>query len=175
MSTMSRALAKTFLKSLNHYENQKDMVRRAVDPTKPTLVKSHAKNRVKLEEAYSELSYDWKNYKDDLDVTATEFNALEEDVPKYEYNDSWFEDLKTSYYELLELSDEKLEEPSTSKEDVSDTREPKVDILKLQQERQAVQEQKLADSLSSQITTLTDSITSSMDNISREVKKMEDF
>ena len=175
MSTMSRALAKTFLKSLNHYENQKDMVKRAVDPTKPTLVKSHTKNRVKLEEAYSELSYDWKNYKDDLDVTATEFNALEDDEPKYQYNDSWFEDVKTSYYELLELSDEKLEEPSTSKDDVTETREPKVDIMKLQQERQAVQEQKLADSLSSQITTLTDSITSSIDNISKEVKKMEDF
>ena len=135
MSTMSRALAKTFLKSLNHYENQKDMVRRAVDPTKPTLVKSHAKNRVKLEEAYSELSYDWKNYKDDLDVTATEFNALEDDEPKYQYNDSWFEDVKTSFYQLLELSDDKLEEPSISKEDVTDTREPKVDILKLKQER----------------------------------------
>ena len=98
MTTMSRALAKTFLKSLNHYENQKDMVSRAVDPIKPSLVKSHAKNRVKLEEAYSELSYDWKNYKDDLDVTCTEFNALEDDELKYQYNDSWFEDVKTSYY-----------------------------------------------------------------------------
>ena len=52
------------------------MVSRAVDPTNPSLEKSHAKNRVKLEEAFSDLSFDWKVYKDDINIDATEFNAM---------------------------------------------------------------------------------------------------
>ena len=127
MSTMSRALAKAFLKSLNHFENQKEMVSRAVDPTNPTLVKSHAKNRIKLEEAFSEASYDWKNYKTDQGVDDSEFNAVEEDVPKYQYNDAWYEALKTAYFELLEL-DEKLDEGSPLKDDVTDAKEEKADM-----------------------------------------------
>lgn len=158
MSTMSRALAKAFLKSLNHYENQKEMVSRAVDPTNPTLVKSHAKNRIKLEEAFSEASYDWKNYKTDQGVDDSEFNAVEEDVPKYQYNDAWYEALKTAYFELLELSDEKLDEGSPLKDDVTDAKEEKADIQKLQHEKQALKEKKLADTLCNQLESLTNSI-----------------
>ena len=64
--------------------------RRPVDPVKPTLVKSHARNRVKLETAFADLNLDWKTYKADLDLGETEFNEEEENVPKYQYNAAWF-------------------------------------------------------------------------------------
>jgi hypothetical protein len=68
MSTLSRATAKALLKSLNLYETQKEMVEKAVDPVKPTLVKSHARNRIKLESSFTDLSLDWKTFKADLDL-----------------------------------------------------------------------------------------------------------
>ena len=64
MTTMSRACAKTFMKSLSAFRVVKDMVSRAVDPTKPSLVKSLAKNRVKLDEAFVDLCYCFENYCD---------------------------------------------------------------------------------------------------------------
>ena len=71
MSTLSRATAKAFFRSLNLYETQMEMVQKAVDPVKPTLVKSHARNRVKLETAFADLHHDWKTYKADLDLGET--------------------------------------------------------------------------------------------------------
>ena len=87
-----------------------EMVQRAVDPVNPTLVKSHAKNRIKLEGTFADLSHDWKTYKADLDSTDSAFNAEEENVLKYQYNDAWFKRTKLAYFELLEKSDEKLED-----------------------------------------------------------------
>ena len=132
------------------------------------------KNRIKLEEAFSEASYDWKNYKTDQGVDDSEFNAVEEDVPKYQYNDAWYEALKTAYFELLELSDEKLDEGSPLKDDVTDAKEEKADIQKLQHEKQALKEKKLADTLCSHLESLTESISNSIDYISKEVMRMDD-
>ena len=57
--TLNRQTAKTFLKSLDNYESIKELVLRAVDPENPTLLKSHAKNRDKLDEAYFDLVHSW--------------------------------------------------------------------------------------------------------------------
>ena len=174
MTTFTRAAGKTFYKSLSHYENQKKLVSKAVHPTTPSLVKSHPKNREKLEDAFGALSHDWKIYKADLDISDTVFNEVEETVPKYEYNDAWFEAIELDYFELLEKSDEKLEgtSPANSSEPVE--KEEKATKVKMIEEKQALQDKRLAESLSSQISSLTDSISSSLTNISKEVRDMED-
>ena len=174
MTTFSRAAGKTFFKSLSHYENQKKLVSKAVHPTTPTLVKSHAKNRDKLEDAFGDLSHDWKVYKSDLAIPDTEFNEVEETVPKFQHNDAWYEAIELDYFELLEKSDEKLEESSPTNDSEPVEKEEKVNKGKIMEERQALQEKKLADSLGSQITSLTDSISGSIANISKEVMKMDD-
>ena len=109
--SVSRAATKTFLKSLNDYENAKELVSRAVNPTKPTLVKSLAQNRVELKQTYSDLSFSYKEYKKDLNLDDFVFNGLDENgKPAYEQNDAWFKLLKDEYFDLLEQSDIKLEE-----------------------------------------------------------------
>ena len=172
MTTFTRAAGKTFYKSLSHYENQKNLVSRAVHPTTPSLVKSHPKNRDKLEDAFGDLSHDWKIYKADLAIPDTEFNEVEETVPKYEYNDAWFEATELDYFELLEKSDEKPEVSSPPTKGIE--KEGKANKEKIIEEKHALQEQKLADSLGSQISSLTDSISGSIASISKEVMNMDD-
>ena len=173
MTTFTRAAGKTFYKSLSHYENQEKLVSKAVHPTTPSLVKSHPKNREKLEDAFDALSHDWKIYKADLDIPDTTFNEVEENVPKYEYNDAWFEAMELDYFELLEKSDEKLEETNPTKNSEPVEKEEKAIKEKMIEEKQALQDKRLAESLGSQISSLTDSISSSLTNISKEVRDME--
>ena len=121
---MNRQCAKTLLKSLDKYDDLKKMVSRAVDPVKPSLVKSHPKNRENLDEAFIDLCHSWRSFKRDLNVIEEEFNG-EEDTgePKYEYNDKWFEDAQEGYYEIIEKSDEILAAkaaPSVPNEEVED-------------------------------------------------------
>ena len=125
MSTLSRATAKAFLKSLNLYETQLEMVERAIDPVRPSLVKSHAKNRVKLESTFVDLSLDWKTYKADLNLPDTDFNEEEEEVPKYQYNDALFEKTKMNHFEILDKSDDKLENVKKPTVDESNKKEEK--------------------------------------------------
>ena len=68
MTTMNRVTAKTFYKSLDKFDAQKELVERAVDPVSPSLKKSHASNRVKLEDSFLGLCHDWKNFKRDLNL-----------------------------------------------------------------------------------------------------------
>ena len=110
MSTLSRQCAKNFLKTLDDYEELKELVERAVDPVKPSMVKSHAKNRDKLDQSYLDLCHDWKTYKRDLNLSDADFNLEEENVPKYEYNDKWMKKEKLAYFDLVERSDDKLED-----------------------------------------------------------------
>ena len=168
MSTLSRATAKALLKSLNLYETQKEMVEKAVDPVKPTLVKSHARNRIKLESSFTDLSLDWKTFKADLDLPETAFNEKEEGIPKYQYNDAWFEKTKLDYFELLEKSDDKLEDIEKPAKDDSDKKEEKFKTQKAQQD------ERLATTLYNQIVSVTENITTSIDNISSEVRRMDD-
>ena len=99
MSTMNRMSAKTFFKSFDKYETQKTLVERAVHPVNPSLQKSHASNRNKLDDSFLELCHDWKNFKRDLNVTEEEFNGFEADeiTLKYDYNDKWMEKFENVY------------------------------------------------------------------------------
>ena len=111
---MNKASAKAFLKTFNTYILLKDMVKKAVDPEKPTLIKTHPKNREKLDDLFFDLSYDWGLFKADLGLSDADFNAEEDGVPKIKYNDAWMEALKDEYYELIEKSEEKLKGEQTT-------------------------------------------------------------
>ena len=50
---------------------------KAVYPVKLTLVKSHARNRIKLESTFAHLSHSWKTYKANLDLLETAFSAAQ--------------------------------------------------------------------------------------------------
>ena len=170
--SLNRATAKTFFKSLDKFDDLKELVQRAVDPVSPSLVKSHPKNRTALEDQYFDVVHSWKEFKRDMNKDSDVLNETEENgEPKYENNDNWMKLFKTQYFQLLEKSDEKLDEISNS-DNKADTSESNVD--KSQEEKQAAQDKKLAECLNSQIVSLTDSITTSVDNISKEVKKMDD-
>ena len=88
------------------------MVAKACDPVSPSLVKSLAKNRDKLDKAYQDLFYDFKMFKDDVnDPKFNEQNENGED--QYAHNDKWFNEVKNQYFELVDKSDEKLENIQT--------------------------------------------------------------
>ena len=107
--SLSRQTGKNLIKSVGLYENVEALVKRAVDKDKPSLVKSLSKNREKLDEAFENVFIDFKAYKRDINVSDEEFNAIENEIPNFEYNDGWFTQTQKSYYELVELSDEVLE------------------------------------------------------------------
>ena len=58
MTTLTRALGKTLLKSISGYESTFGLVEKASDPVKPSLQKSHARFRAKLEESYTQVCCD---------------------------------------------------------------------------------------------------------------------
>ena len=72
------------------------MVKRAVDLTNPTLVKSLAKNRDKMDEGFMELCFNYESYKADVlaseKITEDVFNEEEDVVAKYQHNDKWMDD-----------------------------------------------------------------------------------
>ena len=114
MTTMNRQCGKNLLKNYNSFCVVKDMVARAVDITKPTLVKSLSKNRDKLDESFMELSLSFKSFKEDTiaseKISEAVFNENDEsETPNFHYNDKWMEDVKLEYYDLIDKSDEVLE------------------------------------------------------------------
>ena len=114
MTTLSRATGKALLKSASGFKAVREMVSRAVDPTKPTLVKSLRKNRTKLDESFLDLCYSYDTYKADTlsseSIEEEEFNKVEEGEADFHHNDKWMEEMKSDYYTLVDASDEKLEE-----------------------------------------------------------------
>ena len=169
MTTMNRVTAKTFYKSLDKFDAQKELVERAVDPVSPSLKTSHASNRVKLEDSFLGLCHDWKNFKRDLNLEDEEFNAMEDDglSAKYEYNDKWMEEFKTAYYSLLERSDEILEGSAV-------IQEPMEAKALVEKEEKIQLHQKMADTLSKQVELSCENITTSIDKINSEVRQMID-
>ena len=123
--SLSRQAGKNLIKSIGVFENVEHMVKRAVDDDRPTLVKSLSKNREKLDEAFQNLFIDFKAYKKDVNVTEIEFNAVENEVNKYEYNDNWFTSMREAYYALVEASDDVLETLNQAGDDVVDSNEVK--------------------------------------------------
>ena len=169
MSTMNRMTAKIFYKSLDKYEAHKKLVEKAVDPVNPTLKKSHATNRSKLDDSFLELCHDWKTFKRDLNLTEDVFNGIEDDgnSPKYEYNDKWLEEFESKYYDLMEKSDDVLDANAAVQEPIESKR-----IVEAEQKLK--QDQKYTDSLAKQVELSCTSITSSIDKILAEVRLMED-
>ena len=145
--TMNKASAKTFLKTLNSFKVLTEMVKKALDPVKPTLVKTHPKNRDNLDEMFLELCNDWSIFKSELGISDVDFNLVDEDVPKYQYNDNWMEKVKDDHYDLVERSEEKLLEISGPSIKVPEV-ESKVSVGK---EMKLVQEKKWTEALSNQI------------------------
>ena len=173
MTTMNRLCGKNLLKSLNSFSVVKDMVARAVDDEKPSLVKSLKQNRDKLDVSFVDLCFNYKNYKEDIivseKITETVFNDVDENSdPKFQFNDKWMEETKLGYYELVEKSDDALEAQNS----VDDTDEKKVviDAAEVKQK----QNQRAIDSLSSQVEIFTKTTTATIDKISSEVRGMED-
>ena len=108
MCTNKYCLNQKLLQSQSKFECLAKLVEKACDPINPRLVKSLAKNRVNLDEAFQELYHDHRLYK--LDVNDTEFNNIDEnEAPKYDHNDNWLGTIEEQYYELVEKSDLKLE------------------------------------------------------------------
>ena len=84
------------------------MVNRACDPVKASLDKSLQKNRDKIDDAYQELFYYFRVYKEDLNDA--EFNGKDEHgEDRYPQNDKWFDAIKDQYFALVDKSDGKLD------------------------------------------------------------------
>ena len=162
MTLMNRQCAKTLMRSLDKYEGFKEMVERAVHPTAPSLVKSHFKNRDKFDDSYLEVLHDWKTFMRELDVPDSEDGAN-----NYEYNIDWMAAFKSAYFDLVEKSDEKLENLVIGANEAEDNFKVAADVKEAQDKR-------LASSLSSQIEVLTDGIEATVAKITSEVKNMED-
>ena len=171
--TLNRATAKTFFKSLDKYESIRELVQRAVDPTNPSLVKSHGKNRAKLDDSYLELMHDWKVFKRDLNVASDVLNEKDENgASKFEHDDVWMEDFKDKYCELIEKSDVLLEADETL-QDATDAKEVK-DKLDTEISAKQLREVKVVQELGDQMAALSTAITNSVKRISEEVVKMVD-
>ena len=114
--SLNRQTAKNFFKLLDSYDAQKEMVMKALDPDKPTLVKSHAKNRANLDQTYIELVHAWKDFKRDINSNGDVLNSVEESSgsPNYEHNDAWMETFDEEHFNLIDKSDQLLEAPCDS-------------------------------------------------------------
>ena len=134
--SLSRATHKTFLKTLNDFENKQRLVKKAVDPNKPTLIKSLERNRTNLEPAFSELTFDYKLNKADLNVESSEFIGVNaEGKPIFAHNDAWYDQLEEEYFDLLESSDAKLEEIEHGSKAFSDSKNREEGNKKLQEKK----------------------------------------
>ena len=167
--SLNRATAKTFFSTLDRFKSYREMVERAVDPTNPSLVKTHPKNREKLDNTFIQLDHDWNEFK--REITSGVLNENDENGdPKYEHNDHWMNKLKDDYYDLIEKSETVLENAS-SPINVSQETEEK---LRVESEQKLKHEKRIADSLSSQITSFTKLTSASIDKIVCEVRDMVD-
>ena len=93
---MVRNAENKLIQSHSNFVSLAEMVAKACDPVSPSLVKSLARNRDKLDKAYQDLFYDNENGED-----------------QYAHNDKWFNEVKNQYFELVDKSDEKLENIQT--------------------------------------------------------------
>ena len=156
------------MKSLIVYNTVKELVAKAVDPVKPSMVRNHAKNRDKLDESFYEVCYNWETWKEDLGLSDTDFNETEDNVAKYNYNDSWMEKFKEDYCDLAEKSEQKLTGGTAPAEEAKGSKVAIENEIKLKQDK------KFAETLADQIEALTTNISASIDKINSEVIKMDD-
>ena len=167
--SLNRQTAKTFFKSLDKYESIQKMVVRAVDPVKPSLVKTHAKNRVKLDDTFIEVVHDWNEFKRDINQGGDVFNQDDEDgTPKYEHNDKWKEELEEAYYDLIEKSEDLLDTGNTSQAAENKEVEEKQSLEASVKQKKEI---KLVQELGDQMHSLS---TNSINKVSDEVIAMVD-
>ena len=170
MTTLSRATGKALTKSAITFKVVKDLVKKAVDKNTSTLVKSLAKNRAKMDDLYIDLCCCFEAYKIDTltndEITEDEFNILVEGKPRYSHNDAWLDEIKEEYYLLVDASDDMLE-------DMANSNTPE-DASNLDNKVKIQSNDRLVSSLSEQVETSGDLISSSIDKLVVEVSKMED-
>ena len=106
MATLNRQTAKNFFTTLDKYEAVEKLVEKAVDPVNPSVVKSHEKNRAKLDDLYLKVNHDWKVFKRDLNQASDVLNEKDErGDANYEHNDEWRSKFEEAYCALVEKSD----------------------------------------------------------------------
>ena len=103
------------------------MVKKACDPENPSLEKSLSSNRSNLDSTFQELFHDYAMYKAD---TSEDVNGVDENGDdKFEYNDKWMESIESEYYELIDLSDDKLEVLAKRKSRSNDVLKPYSEMI----------------------------------------------
>ena len=99
MSTLNRATGKALHKSISSFNVVSDMVKGAVDKNSPSLVKSLAKNRAKMDDCFVDLCYCFDCFKSDAissdGISEETFNSSVDGQDRYSYNDSWLEQKKS--------------------------------------------------------------------------------
>ena len=161
---MNRGPGKQMLQSHSKFDCLAELVTKACDPVKPSLEKSLAKNRDKLDDAYQELYHNFKLYK--ADVNDVDFNSKDTDgKDKHPHNDSWMEAVKEEYFTLIDKTDEKLEKLGSEQ----NVEEPKSEQLK---EAKIGEELKVRKLLEDQFTSEKKSIGDSITLISNTVSGM---
>ena len=159
MSTLNRALGKTFEKSLDVYRVFQDQVKNCVEKNK--MPKSHAKIRDKMDDSYVKVSTDWAAYK--RDVASEEFKDTE-------HNDDWYAEFTEKYYELCEKSDEMLEAQDTTANDVIEQQaENKIDTT---EDKIVKQTKKQADLMVAQIDAESDELKAAINELESKIKNI---
>ena len=175
MSTMNRQCAKNLFKSNNSFSVVKDMVKTAVDGSKPALAKSLGKNRDKLDNCFIDLCLNFKLFKEDIiatdNVTEEEFNENDENgKAKYVYNDQWMENTRNEYYDLIDKSEDILE----AQDDTENNDGEVVGKKLLTDTEDLKQKQRSKDALSNQIELFTTSTSDAIDKIRTLVRDMNE-
>ena len=162
---MNRGPGKKLVQTCSKFETLLKLVTKACDPVKPTLEKSLARNRNNLDDTFIELCHDHKLYKSD--VNDETFNELDEDQKdKFPYNDTWMSGIEDQYCDLVDKSDNKLENLAKSVDQAVE--EAKPDMAAVHE----VEEQKIRKLLESQIASEMKSITDSITLTSSSVSTM---
>ena len=162
---MNRGAGKKLVQSHSKFETIAKLVTKACDPVKPTLEKSLPKNRDNLDLAYIELCHDHRLYK--ADVNDDTFNAKDEDgKDKFPCNDTWLEVIEDQYCELVDKSDDKMENLATAVEQSAEESKPDLTVVK------AAEELKVRKMLESQLASEKKSIIDSISLISNTVSDM---
>ena len=174
--SLNRQTAKNFFKLLDNYDAQKEMVMKALDPDKPTLVKSHAKNRANLDQTYIELVHAWKDFKRDINSNGDVLNSVEESSgsPNYEHNDAWMETWKKEYFDLIDKSDQLLEAPCDSTP--INTADSHAMEEKVKQDAEVAEKKRLLQIIEcgDHMQSYAASIKTSIQRLSNEINSMED-
>ena len=169
MSTLSRALGKAMVKSLDTYKVYFDQLTRCVDPVKPAMPKSHKTIREKLDNSFVNVCTDWVAYKRDSGLSDEDFNKIDEtsEAAVIEHNDAWLEAFKEEHYTICEKSDDKLEAiENQNKGDGEEASESKAD---LEEKVKTQQSKKQSEFLLSQIEAESDDIEATIKKLESEV------